>query len=467
MNENAKQDAKRSLVVLVHGWTLSKDDMRPLATFLRSGTGPSPGSDVLLCGYDSRVMSNLDPEVAALEMKNQIENRWEESGPYENVILCGHSFGGLVLRKAYLLGLHAGAATSPWVSSVKRIVLLAAPNRGTQYVAHYLSAWLFDRVASALGVAQFIQSSYQGTPFIVNLRLDWLETVNPTALKGRGITTPPVIVQMLGTRDDVVIKQDSIDLEAIPEFIAVDVSGSTHGGIIDLNNKVVANSVRKAFMQTRATKSTLSDKGAHHVFLMHGIRDYGEWLTKLEEAMRASEPNIHVHKDSHGYFTVSGFLNPVERNRRVKWFADLYTQIKAEDPGARISYVGHSFGTYILGDALKNYDRIHVDRVYFAGSVLPRNFNWHPHFVKEQIQYLRNDCATADIWVGVFSKALGLVYDLGDAGCNGFEQQEAERLYENKYFRGDHGAALCSSNLKSIANSNSRPAIFALKTRLF
>ncbi|MFO1126308.1 MAG: hypothetical protein U1E25_14250 [Methylocystis sp.] len=73
------------------------------------------------------------------------------------------------------------------------------------------------------------------------------------------------------------------------------------------------------------------------------------------------------------------FLLPWIRQQKTEWFMDLYVNVKARYPNARLSItVGHSNGTYLAANAL-GYPAARFANIYFAGSVVNQNFEWTKH----------------------------------------------------------------------------------------
>jgi pimeloyl-ACP methyl ester carboxylesterase len=456
--------ATPSLVVLTHGLTQGFRDLRPIAAAIRNDEGTYRGADILLYAYDVRVFSNFAPEDAASEMRDvikaQFRRRAAAGTPYKNVVLAGHSVGGLVARQAYLYGLgepqsgdYSRRPPDEWARAVRRIVLLATPNRGVDIQRRgYLWRGL-NAVAGFLGFGELIQSTYRGAPFVVNLRLAWIDTFHDDFFAQNALV-PPVIVQVLGTRDGLVTKDDSVDLAQMPRFARINVPGATHNEIADMSRRYSRTKFLEALETAEITgiDREPETQPGRVVFLIHGIRDYGDWLSHLEETLKERDRTVSVETDSIGYFTISNFLNPIERERKVKWFADQYAEVRARYHHAPIAFAGHSFGTHILGEALERYRRIRIDRAYLAGSVLPRTYDWETAIRARQVGMIRNDIAEGDLPVGMLARFLSQFFDCGSAGVNGFTQSIPGRLEQNRYFRGGHAAALFNENFGSIAS---------------
>jgi hypothetical protein len=147
------------------------------------------------------------------------------------------------------------------------------------------------------------------------------------------------------------------------------------------------------------------------------------------------------------------FLLAPDRQKNVRWFMDLSTQMMARYPAAAHHYVGHSNGTYILVSALKRSATCKVKNVVFAGSVVPSAFDWTRYTESGQVSYVRNDAATADWVVAIFPHLFELFasalaqfnisspkwLDLGAAGFNGFYDDSAR---DHTWLPGQHDAAL-------------------------
>ena len=197
------------------------------------------------------------------------------------------------------------------------------------------------------------------------------------------------------------------------------------------------------------------------IFVLHGIRDIGEWIDELEVSLREAytrangfggPARIKIIKSSYGYFAMLPFLLYADRQRNVRWFMDEYTEVLARYPNVKkIDFVGHSNGTYVLASALQRYRTLRVDRVAFAGSVVPRDYDWRSRIDNGQVKAVRNYVGSADVVVGIFPCFLELCgsRELGSAGFNGFTQQEGKDL-EVKFIPGNHWCGIDPRNYSSI-----------------
>ena len=101
------------------------------------------------------------------------------------------------------------------------------------------------------------------------------------------------------------------------------------------------------------------------------------------------------------------------------------------------SVVAHSFGTFILGNALLRYRDIRVDKVILCGSILPMQFPWDELISNGQVSEVLNDVGTEDRWPTICSF---VVPGTGASGRVGFIRkhsrlrQEFHNLSHSEYF---------------------------------
>ena len=122
------------IVILVHGWWNSPSNLSNLADLLREKF-PSWSIDNTF-DYSTRagLLSTSDPELVARDLANHIQ-RVATEHPTRPIIIVGHSIGGFLARRTFLIA----ASSSEWTRRIERMVLLSAPNAG----------WAFRRRNSA------------------------------------------------------------------------------------------------------------------------------------------------------------------------------------------------------------------------------------------------------------------------------------------------------------------------------
>ena len=483
---------QRALIVLVHGFGGPlTEGYRQLVKEIH---GCRPGDDLLRLTFPTRLFSNADPALIADEINAQIDEQFHSNRGgegYREVILVGHSIGALLVRKAYLYGRGrtddapgwpANVPARPWAKKVGRIVLLAGVNRGWKSDSDTIIAggwWrqlahLGDTFAWMTGTAGLVRGFEAGSPFVANLRVQWIGLWREKP----GEVTKPTVVQLLGVEDELVGVGDSRDVAVNSDFIFVPVRGSNHTSILRFDDSAYGAGRRAAFRRAMAVDKTAIDRlrdeyaGEKYktdcdvrkvVFVLHGIRDMGHWTDWFEKAFASQAEGVKVLRPRYGYFPMGPFLLFEDRQKYVRWFMDEYTEALARYPGAAadINFIGHSNGCYVLASALAQYRTLRINRAMFAGSVVPRAYDWADRLNREQVRSVRNDLGSADWVVGIFPRMVELFHDtfstligpsdIGSAGFNGFTAVGGQ-MQENYFLHGQHGAALQRENVRSIVD---------------
>jgi alpha-beta hydrolase superfamily lysophospholipase len=150
-----------------------------------------------------------------------------------------------------------------------------------------------------------------------------------------------------------------------------------------------------------APEHEADDTVEHVVFVVHGIRDHGYWTGRLarriQRVARQQGTKCVAITSRYGYFPMWPFIfSYIMRQRNVRWFMDQYTAAIAKYPNARVSFLGHSNGTYLLANALRHYPCCRFERAIFAGSVVRTTFPWDQMIAEGRIKQVRNVVAASD-----------------------------------------------------------------------
>jgi alpha-beta hydrolase superfamily lysophospholipase len=464
------------LIVAVHAWTSSSAEL----SHLRNAVAKEmPDADLLFPDYPATVFSSEDPIEVTQALIRAISDaanlRKRKGDPYQQIILIGHSLGALLVRKAYAFARGQTqdirgplrALPMDWAALITRIILLAGTNRGWSLSKRPRNmSWLKSLGFSAAAVlwrwlrlGRLIHAVRRGTPFVTNLRIQWLRLVQETNIP------MPVTIQLLGDVDDVVSEEDNVDVQSGAGFIYRRVPQTGHANVIrfegpggDLRLREFLYALKTSPEDLRSDAIVPLNQDNHTqlvVFVMHGIRDYGFWTRKvaqrIEEIATASGAKVRTITSGYGYFPMMGFLLQPERQRNVRWFMDQYTEVLARYPQARIGFIGHSNGSYLLASALQRYAACSFDRVVFAGSVVYRAFPWDELVNANRVAAIRNYVATGDWVVGIFPAIFEYFRnaDLGSAGHNGFIDNEGQR-HQITFIKGHHSAAIVPDNFDAI-----------------
>jgi pimeloyl-ACP methyl ester carboxylesterase len=460
-----------------------------------------PTADILIPTYRNSWFSNLNP----YDLTDLIEcaiRAADDQYHYAKIILFGYSVGGLLLRKVYVWGSgfeddrSAPRGRHPWVDRVDRFVSLAAPNRGwptdkpeNLAVPLYVAAYVIERLAHLTGTGRFAETLMQGSPFVANMRVQWIERFR--ALWAAPDGRRPLVIHLIGGKDELVDREDSVDLEAgsAAEGMIKTLEGLSHAGIAKLlyqgpeaRLSPAGEAIQMALTKQRGefppywadrVNALQTDPNINHlIFVMHGIRDESTWPEEMKRSIERQigdrAATIKIVPPLYRRFTMLPFLLYWDRQHNVRWFMDQYTQAKAMYPNLEtIDFIGHSNGTYILASALQRYPVLKVRNVFFAGSVVPVHYNWAKPIRDGRVTgRVWNICADGDWVVAIFPQLFqqisdwlqiknpqpGLL-DIGSAGFHGFRVGvgTAENVFNLKYISGDHGAAFEPAMVDPIA----------------
>jgi pimeloyl-ACP methyl ester carboxylesterase len=480
----------KRLVVLVHG----------LSGFERLSAAKSlildslPDSDLLTFDYDARVISNASPFEIANTVERQI-NQYYQSNNYDQIVLVGHSLGGMILRKTIVWangleedrGQFGLRGRREWVTHVSRFISLATINRGWSISPKpelmpwykFVEIWIGERLLRLSRSGRLVLAMERGSPFVSDARVQWIELCRGEASQKANI---PVTIHFLGDRDDIVSHDDSKDLKAAKDTIFVTLQNTGHEDIATALDKgdtatdrkrreQIGYALRGDFGQLEADRPDpqLEDLSvARVVYVMHGIRDYGEWTDKVRALIESEDDQdlkTVVVNQKYGHFPMLPFILYWDRQKNVRLFMDEYTENVARFPRVReFDYIGHSNGTYILASALYQYRTLKVNRVYFAGSVVPKYYDWINLLDNRRVGHVVNVVAAGDWVVALFPrffeqiaewedrKPMGGLLDIGSGGFRGFDDaKDPKGRVENFEFAdGSHGIGVDAGDKKKL-----------------
>lgn len=466
-----------TLVVVVHG--LNGAPSRNGMLEIVKSTDGLPNADILAPLYfDDQlgVLSNADPYQLTDLLEVRIDE-WFRKKNYAHIVLVGHSMGGGILRKALVWALGqdddrpARRPKREWPSRVDRFVSLAAINRGWSIdpLPVNMSWWravsmdLGLRLAAITGTAHLIGDLQRGAPYVSDLRVQWLRLARSSSEP----VLPPSI-HLLGTKDDIVTTDDSRDLCVAAGVRFASLTGVGHADIAaalrSTSTSPHATTIRDA-IAGRLPVAAFDDPTRDEcrqipnierlVFIVHGIRDYADWgealETEIAKQAKSQKIPLVVEPSKYGFFPMASFLLRPDRQQKVRWFMDQYTDALATYPDAHtFDFIGHSNGTYLLGAALVRYKTLKIRNVYLAGSVLPQRFPWKT-YVPRQVEVVRNVVASRDWVVGIFPRLIEQLaewfditrvngfWDVGAAGFRGFSDLANGSVRNIKFAPGSHG----------------------------
>lgn len=500
-----------TLVVYAPEWT-GEGSIYRLAGLLgiqagdRPVAGPLPElgpCDLLAFRYSLCPISNQNPYALADRLMRavdaQVRARQAEGAPYGKIVLVGYSVGSLLLRKALVWGLESledhphptAVPTTMWgwardgqgrvAPLLDRLVLVAGMNRGWSLKPKprhmRWSEYPIYRLVAALGrlrmIGRFMMALERGSPFVVDLRLQWLRTGARTGL--------PLTVQVLGDRDDLVSQEDTDDAEVMGRFALIQVPGTRHYEALRLNDARHgagrAEALRLALalpglelLRRYARPAMARGAGGPRpkaiVLIAHGIRSRRDWGLRLAQGLASR--TVHVGNRGYGHLSVLGFLLFPVRRRFVRWLADEYTQcllavLRSQEDTASpppspaapipVHFIGHSNGTWLLARAMKDYRTLDFAHVALCQSPVARDFPWDRFVQAGRLGRLRNERAAGDMVIGLGAAAyrqltapLGLAADVGEGGLRGFDRPPASSYRDIHYVEGGHSAGTLPAN---------------------
>ena len=491
-----RRPGSTELVVLLHGFRNQSERLRDAREVIRQH---HPGADLYAPAMPTRRLSSRIPAADLVAQLTDAIDFIVAARPdlhrYKSIALVGHSIGAVFARKIAIVAhgeqrdangavpepFEAALArfrqARPWARRIRRVVLLAGMNRGwtTDSGRNTLTSFTFGMgqfVGELFGGNFTIFSIRRGAPFLVQTRLQWLALMN-VEYGGR---PDIIIVQLLGTVDEAVAPDDSIDfaIDGINNagnaatYNYLEVRHSGHQDIVCMApggskaTEVARKARRETFLAAltatplqlaayRINREQMEDTlppapdptVRNMVFVVHGIRDKGFWTKKIartikEEAASAGQ-RFESWTEGYGYFALLPFLLRSVRQRKVAWLMDRYCEARARYPNAAFHYVGHSNGTYLAAKALCDYPAATFSRIVFAGSVVRCDYDWQSLIQSGRVGQVLNYVSSADWVVAVFGSGLQKMtaFDIGSAGHDGFQNA---LVTQARFIEGGHGA---------------------------
>ena len=202
--------------------------------------------------------------------------------------------------------------------------------------------------------------------------------------------------------------------------------------------------------------TTISDNsktGRHVIITVHGINTFGDWQKRLETIVKDEDNRLEVISYNYGVFGFISFLLPptrlMARQRFQKWLREQHLGLETVE---RVDFVGHSFGTHIIGHTIAKLTRSKspilkkVNTIILAGSVLKSDFRWWDRLLREYpgIRVV-NECGWRD--VALIASQLVCV-GTGMAGKVGFHGGISRR-FRNHFHTFGHGGYFQSADGQS------------------
>lgn len=159
-------------------------------------------------------------------------------------------------------------------------------------------------------------------------------------------------------------------------------------------------------------------KHKHVVVLIHGIRDHGLWQQEIRDTL--IDAGFRVISTNYGRFDIIRFLLPFKwfRNKAVTTVLRQLNTAIYLNPGAEVSVIARSFGTYIIGRILDEQTHITLHRIILCGSILKFDFPFDRSIARFSRDIV-NEVGTRDIWSAL---AESVTVGYGWTGTFGFNR---------------------------------------------
>ena len=491
-----------------------------------------PATTVWAPELDLAMFSMASAEALSQQLYQQISTKISEMPTIEKVVLLGYSTGSLLARRVFCLAHGAaqdGTLSLPpaaWADKIDRLVVLSGITRGWEFSSAApafvrfvgpllprlakIVGWWKRKMPTADSDVPLIWQMKRGAPFVSSTRIQYihvfqalrkrLRTNSAAVLRANGL---PSTIFLLGAKDEYISPADCTELGPRDEFVFVELPGSNHSEAVQIagctpeaserRRRLVAaiendfSSLRKESWTipagdiddyldpmdiAEARAATEGEKVQHAVIVVHGIRDHGFWTKRVARELktlgRRSNIVVRAPTPTYGYFSMWDFVRPAGREEAAFWFMERYADVRSHFPDAKISFVGHSNGTYIAARALELSSAIRFHNIVFAGSVVRRGFRWARFAgrVHSVLNYVGTRDSVVAFLPAVFEILNMRSLDVGGAGAFGFAEAKPAAttakllsrtsdnqitLSEVRYVRGGHGAAIAEPFWPEIA----------------
>lgn len=150
------------------------------------------------------------------------------------------------------------------------------------------------------------------------------------------------------------------------------------------------------------------------VMIIHGIRTVAPWMDDVAHELTAA--GFHAETLDYDVFGATQLAWPRSRRGKVDWLRREYERVCERNGDQVPSIVAHSFGTYLVANALRIY-KLKFDRVVFCGAIVSRTYPWKSMVKAGLVKGVLNDYGKQDFWAWIVG---WFVKDAGSSGYKGF-----------------------------------------------
>ncbi len=173
------------------------------------------------------------------------------------------------------------------------------------------------------------------------------------------------------------------------------------------------------------TRSGQRARDVRWVVSVHGMNTRGAWQEefawKLSVAYGYSIP-VFIYK--YGKLFVSPLLlirQSIYRDRLIAALSERCREMALTAYGPRPDIIAHSFGTWLVAEALSKDPELRVGRIVLAGSIVRPDFDWRPLVEGGRVEAVLCHRGGRDLWVRL---AQYFIPNSGPSGFSGFNDRE-------------------------------------------
>src|ERR1700693_804146 len=153
------------------------------------------------------------------------------------------------------------------------------------------------------------------------------------------------------------------------------------------------------------------------IVLVNGILSRGTWQGALKREFNRA--GFIVESTNYGWFDIFRFLLPIcwIRHRPIRRVWQDILHIKGSYPDTKMSFLAHSFGTFIVGKLFELHTEFQAERIALCGSILRFDFPFRDY--DERYSTIVNDVGCKDPWPAL---AESVTWGYGSTGTYGFNR---------------------------------------------
>jgi hypothetical protein len=183
----------------------------------------------------------------------------------------------------------------------------------------------------------------------------------------------------------------------------------------------------RALHETTRNRMAPKPKVEHIVLLIHGILTDAVWQERVAAELNLL-PRVEAHPIGYGFVELLMFWCPwFTRNIALRIIEKKVRLAISLSPGAKVSVIAHSFGTYCIFRLLNEKADLRFFRVILCGSIVSDRYPWD-HVQLRVEETIINDCGTRDFWPAA---AKSLTFGYGATGTFGFKSPGIRDRYHD------------------------------------